>query len=490
MKAKMLVVLAAILLPHLASAFCGFYVAKAGAELFNNTSQVIIVRDGTMNKITMMSDFKGKVEDFAMVVPVPVVLQRNQISVVEKDVFKKFDNYSAPRMAEYFDPTPCPQPRTYTNSYSRSMSIDQMSVASISGVRVKPKAYGVKVQAKYKVDEYEILILSAKKSKGLEEWLIDNGYNIPAGAKEVLEPYIKNKMKFFVVKVDLSKVKNTGDASTLRPLKIEYDSPRFMLPIRLGMANAKGAQDMLVYCLTKNGRVETTNYRTVLPPTNNEIPSTLKSSGNFGGFYSDLFTKQYESQGKNAVFLEYAWDISGNAGVKCDPCPSPPPVLVDMVKVGADWLKQLGGNYVGKVFFTRLHVRYDRDNFPQDLMFQETPNKQRFQCRYVIRNPAPGPYTCGNAQTYLKNLRSRRVKEVKEMCKLTNWDPITYASYITEYDQLINDPVDPVSDLIEVDQGAIIPAHGAQGIPPQIWIILGAIVLAGLSYLVKNSIKP
>ena len=63
-------------------AFCGFYVAKAGAELFNNKSQVILVRDGNKTTITMASDFNGDVKDFAMVVPVPVVLKREDIKVV------------------------------------------------------------------------------------------------------------------------------------------------------------------------------------------------------------------------------------------------------------------------------------------------------------------------------------------------------------------------------------------------------------------------
>ena len=40
-----------------------------------------------------------------------------------------------------------------------------------------------------------------------------------------------------------------------------------MLPIRLGMVNAKGSQELFVYALTRKGRVETTNYRTVKLPS-------------------------------------------------------------------------------------------------------------------------------------------------------------------------------------------------------------------------------
>ena len=77
-------------------AFCGFYVAKADAKIFNKTSQVILVRDGDYTVVTMSNDFKGDVKDFAMVVPVPVVLNRQDIRTVNPSVFNKLDAYSGP----------------------------------------------------------------------------------------------------------------------------------------------------------------------------------------------------------------------------------------------------------------------------------------------------------------------------------------------------------------------------------------------------------
>src|SRR5262249_27769443 len=42
-----------------AFAFCGFYVAKGDAKLFNHASQVAIVRDGDRTVMTMANDFQG-----------------------------------------------------------------------------------------------------------------------------------------------------------------------------------------------------------------------------------------------------------------------------------------------------------------------------------------------------------------------------------------------------------------------------------------------
>jgi hypothetical protein len=72
--------------------------------------------------------------------------------------------------------------------------MQKSAVGSMSEVVVvgygsaKKKDLGVKIEAKYLVGEYDILILSAKESSGLKTWLNENGYKIPPGADEVLEP--------------------------------------------------------------------------------------------------------------------------------------------------------------------------------------------------------------------------------------------------------------------------------------------------------------
>lgn len=393
-------------------AFCGFYVAQAGVNLFNESSQVIIVKDGTKMTVTMANDYKGDAKDFAMVVPVPVVLQKDDIRIKENYLFERFSAYSAPRLTEYYDENPC-----YPTQY-RDLKAPTATKGGSTSPTEKPsgkKDLGVKVEAQYQVGEYNILILSANESSGLETWLTQNGYKIPAGAKEVLEPYIKAKLKFFVVKVDLKKQTELG-YSYLRPIQIAYKSANYMLPIRLGMANSKGVQDLVIYTITKQGRTETTNYRTVRMSTDTDIPTFVRSI--FGEFYKAAFQKKWLKEGKNAVFLEYAWDISTNNPMKCDPCASPPVSNNDLIEAGVDWLN----NEPNRLFFTRLHVRYDRDHFPQDLAFQETPNKERFQCRYVLHQPARGGLDCEAGKKYKEERLQRQAKELANLYELTGWN--------------------------------------------------------------------
>ena len=67
-----------------AQAFCGFYVARADTSLFNKASQVVLVRDDDRTVITMANDFEGDVKDFAVVIPVPTKIEREQINVGDR----------------------------------------------------------------------------------------------------------------------------------------------------------------------------------------------------------------------------------------------------------------------------------------------------------------------------------------------------------------------------------------------------------------------
>ena len=394
-----------------AIAFCGFYVAKADSSLYNQASQVIIARDKDRTVLTMSNDYQGEVKDFAMVVPVPVILTEEQVHVGESKILDRLDGFSAPRLVEYFDEDPC-------NRYSEELdTIHRLTAPEEEfSLRTKVADLGVTIEEQFSVGEYDILILSAKESDGLETWLIQNDYKIPNGVKELLKPYIKQNLKFFVAKVNLEKFDSKG-FERLRPISIAYESPKFMLPIRLGMMNAQGDQDLIVYLLSPNG-VELTNYRTVKVPSGEEVPEFVKEE--FKDFYTAMFQTAYHEENREVAFLEYAWDMS-----TCDPCSAEPLNREELKEAGVFWLdrsnqrNRWGGN---NVFITRLHVRYSRDKFPEDLKFQSTSDRSNFQGRYVIRHPYTGDLTCDASKQYQQQVRDRQEREANTLASLTGWN--------------------------------------------------------------------
>jgi hypothetical protein len=416
-----------------ANAFCGFYVGKADTKLFNEASQVILVRDGNRTVISMRNDFQGELSEFALVVPVPVLLQKSQIHIGDPKTFERLDAYSAPRLAEYFDPNPCDVPRR-----ERQLSAMNAMPASMAKEHdaKKDKALGVTVEARYLIGEYDIAILSATESNGLETWLQQNGYRIPAGASKALRPYVRQNLKFFVARVNLAEQAKTG-FSYLRPLQFAFESERFMLPVRLGMLNARGPQDLVVYALTRNGRVETTNYRTVKLPANVEVPTYTRAE--FGQFYKAMFETQSKREDYRVVWTEYFWDMAW-----CDPCAADPLSPEELKRAGVFWLggdepaiaiapgatgtmppivSPRAGSGAAPVMLTRLHLRYTPETLPEDLMFQETQDRQNFQARYILRHPWSGDAAaCDAAPRYFEEVAKRQEREAQTLANLTGWD--------------------------------------------------------------------
>jgi len=397
-----------------AQAFCGFYVARADTSLFNKASQVVLVRDDDRTVITMANDFQGDVKDFAMVIPVPTFIERGQINVAGGALIDHLDAYTAPRLVEYHDPDPC-------SIYAlKSMAANDAALPQSARMELEEsgRSRGVTIEASYTVGEYDILILSAEESGGLIKWLDENDYRIPRGAEKVVDSYLKQDMRFFVAKVNLKEQTKLG-FSKLRPLQVAYEHNKFMLPIRLGTLNANGKQELYVYALTRTGRVETTNYRTVKLPSNNEVPEFVQAE--FADFYRSMFERQTLQENERGVFLEYAWDMAW-----CDPCAADPLSADELRHLGVFWIDgqqnaRVAPGQAQNVFVSRLHVRYDSQHFPEDLMFQETGDRQNYQGRYVIRHPWKGATSC-DATQYKAAVKERQEREAQTLANLTGWD--------------------------------------------------------------------
>jgi hypothetical protein len=151
----------------------------------------------------------------------------------------------------------------------------------------------------------------------------------------------------------------------------------------------------------------------------------------FSPFYKAMFSEQVRRERMSTVFIEYAWDTAW-----CDPCAADPLSRAELGSLGVFWLDDqarlatrpgLPGlsplvRRLGSVFMTRLHVRYDSAHFPEDLVFQETADRENFQGRYVLRHAWTGTDRCSEAQRYQEDLPRRQEGEVQTLASLTGWN--------------------------------------------------------------------
>jgi MYXO-CTERM domain-containing protein len=401
-----------------ARAFCGFYVSGADAKLFNDATNVVLMREGTRTVLSMQNAYKGPPDAFAMVVPVPVVLQKENVKTLPRAIFDRVDQLAAPRLVEYWEQDPCA-----VREYDRFGVYPSPKAGAVgAGAPVSDRDYGVKIEAQFTVGEYEIVILSAKDSTGLDAWLRDSHYKIPAGAEPYLRPYVQAGSKFFVAKVDPAKVAFEQGRALLSPLRFHYDSDTFALPIRLGLVNSSGTQDLIVNILARGQRYEAANYPNVTITTNVDVAEDARDR--FGAFYAALFDRTLEHTPR-AVVTEYSWD-SGS----CDPCPVPPLEPGELATLGADALGSTASaeaaapppplRWGGGFVLTRLHARYAKESLGEDIVFRAAPpveggrewstaggtlekgarpsSMNNFQARYAIRHRWQGAVACENPQ--------------------------------------------------------------------------------------------
>jgi hypothetical protein len=392
----------ALVAPSHGEAFCGFYVGGADTSLYANATMVVLMRDGNRTVLSMQNDYQGPPEGFAMVVPVPTVLHEEDVKTLPRDIFHHIDQLAAPRLVEYWEHDPCAPEERYVMEMASMAPPSPTDDAESGGGDLQ-----VRIEAQFAVAEYDIVILSAGDSAGLETWLRRERYNIPEGAGALLRPYVEAGTKFFVARIDPSRVTFENGRAVLSPLRFHYDTPDFWLPVRLGLLSSQGQQDLIVHILARGQRYEVANYANVTIPTNLRVVDAVR--GEFGGFYEWVFRETIAHNARTVV-TEYAWD-----SMSCDPCPGPVLSPEDVMTLGADVIadRQPYG-----FTLTRLHYRYGPDDLTEDLVFRAAPpiqggqgvpapdgtmqqgaqqspyGQNTFQGRYVILHPWEGPIAC------------------------------------------------------------------------------------------------
>jgi hypothetical protein len=411
------VILAALLCglcaPRAARASCGFYVGASEQPRFDDATHVVLMRVGTRTVVSMQPHYRGPADAFALVVPVPASVQERDVRVLSPEVFDVVERIGAPRLVKYWERDPCspdveaaPTAPGAAPAREESREVTRDADASLDGAK---SAAEVRVDARFAAGEYRISIVAASDAAAFDAWLRAEKYQLPASAEPLLAPYLARGMKLLVARVDPAKVHFDGDRAVLSPLRFHYDSERFELPIRIGLASSDGTQDLIVDILAPHQRYRVANDPNVTIPTNLSVDRAVRVQ--FAAFYNALFDATLERH-PDAVITEYAWNAT-----TCDPCPGPTLDRADFDTLGADVIDRANTSPAEDFVLTRLHLRYGKD-VKEDLelvpappiaggrehvgasgLFEQAAQPaphDSFQARYVIRHPWLGPLRCAN----------------------------------------------------------------------------------------------
>lgn len=390
----------------------GFYVTKDEKKPEGSVSTIVIAYDSGRMVMTIESSVSGTARDLALVIPVPGFIGKEQIHVTSGDLIRKLDAYSALRLTASEDPNPC----TPEGAAALGAPSEGNTVA------------GVKVEPVREEGNYDITLLSAAYSGRLIEWLKEKGWRLPKGGETLLRPYIDRQFHFIVAKLTLPE---GAGRHRPRPLQLAYNAPKFALPLRLAALhapeNSGGEQDLLIFTLTRGGKVEAANLRNALLPEGREVPEFI--AADFNGFAEALFRRAAMID-MSAAYLEFA----GDAGA-CSVCPAPALKKDELRELGALWLEADAGSRIvplnpeagmsfgnSGAWLTRLHLRYRPGAVPDDLQLRETQDRKVFQPRFIVRKVWKGEDSaCPVAPLYKQAVAQREQQLAQNLARLTGW---------------------------------------------------------------------
>jgi hypothetical protein len=165
---------------------------------------------------------------------------------------------TAPRLVEYHDGDPCaPLLMPMAQLPTRG------AVPATTTAQLASRYRGVTIEANYDVGN-TTSILSGRRATA---WSTSSTtrLQIRRGADAVLGSYISEVALLH----RQGEYRPHGEARQrhLRPPQVRYETPKFMLPIRLGTVNANGPVDLIIYALSCNAG---SRPRTIAP----SLPST------------------------------------------------------------------------------------------------------------------------------------------------------------------------------------------------------------------------
>jgi len=402
-KKKILIISAAFcLISNTAFAFVGAYVTKDGSSITTSQSKVVIAHKEQKTILTITSNFNTSATSFALIIPVPSNVKKANIRYVDYEIVNKLDKYTSPRLIEYIDYDPC-----NPESIKRPPIETTQSFTTID----MDKAIALEINNPQTITPSNLIILTSKESIGIDITLKKYGYNLPQNYLDVINSYNEKQMKFIIIELTKD---NDNKATWLKPIQIEYESDQFSLPVNIGSLNAPQNQkhDMLLFTLSNQGEVLTTNYETKNMPGNFDLPVT--SINEFTKFYDKFMNKIFKVH-PNIIRKEYSWPMGA-----CKPCTSAPLSIDELSTLGTFWYHLPKEGRMGLVapfsaiYVTRLHTQYGYDTFENDLTLEEGNAKNKYQTYFNIKHPIPENQSkCGDE--YAIELKKAQEQQKKNL---------------------------------------------------------------------------
>ncbi|MCH2109320.1 MAG: DUF2330 domain-containing protein [Polyangiaceae bacterium] len=307
--------------------------AGSGTEKVHSTDVLIMQKDGA-SVVTVMADYEGPLQSFAMIIPVPKSVKRSGVETIKREFLTRVEQLSAPKFAEFWEMDPCDEGKLeQTWQQDRTAKAE---TAFLGSVETKPSEKVAKellldVNSKKKKGEYADTFLGSGEK--LTAWLKKKNLSLPTGGEASISSYADQGYQFLALEVDGDQVELIGgDRAQLSPIRYNVPGKVNTVPARFGLPSAAKEQELLIYTMAPGQRVQVKNYPTQAAPTNLTVDFKVKEK--VGEYYAALHDK-YLKKHPGTFLLEYAYPTS-DCG---KPCATEPLLPHELLSLGADYFE-------------------------------------------------------------------------------------------------------------------------------------------------------
>jgi hypothetical protein len=304
-------------------------IAGEGTEKVHSTHVSILKQPGT-SAVSIMPDYQGSLSPFSLIIPIPSDVGPGQVIGLKREFVDRLDNLTAPKFAEFWELDPC-DPGPVQQEWQRDLTAKAAnaflgSVDTGSSQKVA-KELLMDMKSQEKKGEYTFSVLDAA---GVDAHLAKRGLKLPPGGKESVSSYEGLGYKFLVADVETGRVELVGgNRAQLSPIRFVTGTDYTTLPARFGLPSAAPKQELYIFTLVPEQRVQVKNYPTKAAPTNWVVSFDIKEK--MGEFYAALHDRFLEKNPKTFL-LEYAYP-SWECG---KPCPNEALLPHELLSLGGD----------------------------------------------------------------------------------------------------------------------------------------------------------
>src|SRR5450432_1304946 len=146
-----------------ALSFPGFLASKKSTDIKIHSTQIVVMKKGSATAVSVMPDYEGPLEPFAMVLVVPADVTADRVTTLKREYVDRVEALSAPRFHEYWEQDPC-DPGPAEQEWQRNMKADAAGAFlgggdAPQGTQKVAKELLLDVEAKKKEGEYSFSLL-------------------------------------------------------------------------------------------------------------------------------------------------------------------------------------------------------------------------------------------------------------------------------------------------------------------------------------------